>query len=118
MSKLKLIIQREFIAKVRNKSFIIMTFLSPLIMVGMGALVFFLMKKNDAKVKEIVYVDASGLFSKDDFKNSETIHYQDFTVLGVEETKKKVEAGNHYGCLLYTSPSPRDKRQSRMPSSA
>ena len=24
----------------------------------------------------------------------------------------------HYPCLLYTSPSPRDKRQSRMPSSA
>ena len=24
----------------------------------------------------------------------------------------------HYSCLLYTSPSPRDKRQSRMPSSA
>ena len=26
--------------------------------------------------------------------------------------------GTYYGCLLYTSPSPRDKRQSRMPSSA
>ena len=26
--------------------------------------------------------------------------------------------GNYRGCLLYTSPSPRDKRQSRMPSSA
>ena len=26
--------------------------------------------------------------------------------------------GLSYGCLLYTSPSPRDKRQSRMPSSA
>ena len=26
--------------------------------------------------------------------------------------------GFWYGCLLYTSPSPRDKRQSRMPSSA
>ena len=25
---------------------------------------------------------------------------------------------NEWGCLLYTSPSPRDKRQSRMPSSA
>ena len=35
MSKLKLIIQREFIAKVRNKSFIMMTFLSPLLMIGM-----------------------------------------------------------------------------------
>ena len=27
-------------------------------------------------------------------------------------------AGHSYSCLLYTSPSPRDKRQSRMPSSA
>ena len=26
--------------------------------------------------------------------------------------------GGVYACLLYTSPSPRDKRQSRMPSSA
>ena len=26
--------------------------------------------------------------------------------------------GNNYVCLLYTSPSPRDKRQARMPSSA
>ena len=28
------------------------------------------------------------------------------------------KAGDYYVCLLYTSPSPRDKRQSRMPSSA
>ena len=100
MSKLKLIIQREFIAKVRNKSFIIMTFLSPLIMVGMGALVFFLMKKNDEKVKEVVYVDESKLFSKDDFADTETIHYKDFTALGVEATKKKVEDGDYAGALI------------------
>ena len=29
-----------------------------------------------------------------------------------------VDGGNNKVCLLYTSPSPRDKRQSRMPSSA
>ena len=29
-----------------------------------------------------------------------------------------VSSGDHIVCLLYTSPSPRDKRQSRMPSSA
>ncbi|QNM85893.1 ABC transporter permease [Polaribacter pectinis] len=99
MSKLKLIIHREFIAKVRNKSFLIMTFLSPILMVGMGALVFFLMKKNDEKIKEIVYVDESGLFSKDDFKDTKTVHYQDFTPLGIQETKKKVEDGDYYGVL-------------------
>ncbi|PQJ79071.1 ABC transporter permease [Polaribacter porphyrae] len=99
MSKLKLIIEREFIAKVRNKSFIVMTFLSPLIMVGMGALVYFLMKKNDEKIKTIVYVDESKLFSKDDFKDTKTIHYKDFTTDGIVATKKKVEEGNYYGAL-------------------
>ena len=101
MSKLKLIIQREFIAKVRNKSFIVMTFLSPLIMVAMIALVYFLMKKNDEKVKQIAYVDNSGLFSKDeDFLDSKSVQYLDYTSYGDEETKKKVEEGDFYGALI------------------
>ncbi|CAM1366363.1 ABC-2 type transport system permease protein [Tenacibaculum sediminilitoris] len=99
MKRLRLIIEREFIAKVRNKSFIVMTFLSPLLMIGMGALVFFLMKKNDEKVKKIVYVDESGMFSKDVFVDSKTIKYEDFTALGIEDSKKKVEDGDYYGAL-------------------
>ena len=42
MNKLALIIKREFIAKVRNKSFIVMTFLSPLLFVGIGLFVGYL----------------------------------------------------------------------------
>ncbi len=99
MNKLKLIIKREFIAKVKNKSFILMTFLSPLVTIAMIALVFFLTKKNDEKEKEIVYVDNSGIFSESDFKDTETIKYVDYTKLGLEETKKKVEEGKHYGVL-------------------
>ena len=99
MKRLRLIIEREFIAKVRNKSFIVMTFLSPLLMIGMGALVFFLMKKNDEKVKKIVYIDESGMFSKDVFKDSKTVKYEDFTALGIEDSKKKVEEGDYYGAL-------------------
>ncbi|WP_272150166.1 ABC transporter permease [Tenacibaculum aiptasiae] len=99
MSRLKLIIEREFIAKVRNKSFIVMTFLSPLLMIGMGALVFFLMKKNDEKVKKIVFVDESGMFAKDVFKDSKTVKYEDFTALGLDDSKKKVEEGDYYGAL-------------------
>ena len=34
------------------------------------------------------------------------------------QLKEKQKVRYMYGCLLYTSPSPRDKRQSRMPSSA
>ncbi|QTD38363.1 ABC transporter permease [Polaribacter batillariae] len=99
MSKLKLIIQREFIAKVRNKSFIVMTFLSPIIMVAMLTLVVFLMKKNDKKTKTIVYVDNSGLFEKNDFKDTKSVKYTDYTSLGIEATKKKVAEGSYYGVL-------------------
>ena len=35
-----------------------------------------------------------------------------------KQLEKREEPKQDYGCLLYTSPSPRDKRQSRMPSSA
>ena len=42
MKQLRLIIVREFLAKVRNKSFIIMTFVSPLLVVGIALLVGFL----------------------------------------------------------------------------
>ena len=42
MNIILLIIQREFLAKVRNKSFIVMTFLSPLLFVGIAAFVGYL----------------------------------------------------------------------------
>ena len=45
-----------------------------------------------------------------------THHHFDHTG-GVEQLKKSHEC-NVYGCLLYTSPSPRDSCASRMPSSA
>ena len=41
---------------------------------------------------------------------------RDKTSAGMMDCKKALNESN--GCLLYTSPSPRDKRQSRMPSSA
>jgi ABC-2 type transport system permease protein len=40
------------------------------------------------------------LFSKEDFKDSKTVHYLDFTSKGIEDTKKKVEQGNYYGALI------------------
>ena len=36
----------------------------------------------------------------------------------VENFSSKIIGTNDYDCLLYTSPSPRDMRRSRMPSSA
>ena len=42
-----------------------------------------------------------------------------FSILGVRNISRWLEMwGGRYACLLYTSPSPRDQRGSRMPSSA
>ena len=38
--------------------------------------------------------------------------------IGISDNEKSKVLDRFYSCLLYTSPSPRDKRQSRMPSSA
>jgi len=87
MKKLLLIIEREFLSKVRNRTFIIMTFLSPVLMVGMIALVALLTKSSIEKNTSVAYVDASGLFSPDDFK-SKTIDFENMTEIGFEKAKE------------------------------
>ena len=65
MNVLSLIIKREYIARVRNKSFLIMTFLSPLIMVGMMLLIGYLTQLNSDTKRTIALVDETGLFVSD-----------------------------------------------------
>ena len=50
----------------------------------------------------------------------EIVSELDRFVVGQNKAKRAVAIAlrNRWSCLLYTSPSPRDKRQSRMPSSA
>ena len=60
MNHLPLIIKREYLAKVKNKSFILMTFLTPLIMVGLIALVTYLTSVNNEKVRIISVLDQAG----------------------------------------------------------
>jgi ABC-2 type transport system permease protein len=100
MKKLMLIIQREFLAKVRNKTFIIMTFLSPILMIGMIALVALLTKSSIDKKSSVAYVDESGLFSMEDFNNNKTITFENLTEVGLEKAKIIAQESSHEG-LLY-----------------
>ena len=86
MSILSLIIKREFIAKVRNKSFIVMTFLSPLLFVGMALLVAFLSTMNKDSVTQIAVHDEAGLLKKE-FKSDKFTHYTDLSVMPLQTAK-------------------------------
>ncbi len=100
MKKLKLIIQREFFAKVRNRTFIVMTFLSPLLMIGMIALVAFLTKSSIEKKSTVAYVDASGIFDRSDFLENKTISFENLSEIGLEKAKVIARESSHEG-LLY-----------------
>ena len=99
MGALGLIIRREYKARVTNRSFIIMTFLSPLIVVGMIFLITYLTQVNEAGKRTIVVVDESGLFYKD-FESTESIDYVDLSPAGLAVAKDQVEDNNFFG-LLY-----------------
>lgn len=99
MNKLKLIIKREYLAKVRNKSFVIMTFLSPILMVGMIVLIAFLTKVNDSEKRIITVLNESDYFSNS-FNPTESISYIDFRDLTLEQAKDSTVSMGNYG-LLY-----------------
>ena len=65
MHKLGLIIRREYLAKVRNKSFVIMTFLSPILLVGMVVLIAYLTKINDNEKRILAILNESAFFQQD-----------------------------------------------------
>ena len=63
MNTLSLVIQREYITRVRKKSFIILTLLMPLLMVGLTFLPLWLSTLNDGEVKRIAVIDQSGIYA-------------------------------------------------------
>jgi ABC-2 type transport system permease protein len=100
MDKLKLIVKREFLSKVRNRTFIVMTFISPLLMLGMIFLIGFLSKSSMEKVNVVAYVNNSELFTKEDFKDTKTLHFIDLTDVAIEKAKDIVSNADQDG-LLY-----------------
>ncbi|MBT2162140.1 ABC transporter permease [Zobellia barbeyronii] len=99
MNKLPLIIKREYLAKVRNKSFVIMTFLSPILMVAMVVLVAYLAKVNDNESRVIGILNESNFFSND-FVPSATTAFVDFRDVTLQEAKDSVASLGFDG-LLY-----------------
>lgn len=98
MSIISLIIKREFITKVRNKSFIVMTFLSPLLFVGIALLVGYLSSLK-ADVKVIGIHDESGLFVNE-FVDNEEFHYSNMTPIDLKTIKDSIVSKNIEG-LIY-----------------
>lgn len=73
MKNIFLITKREFLTQVKKKSFIILTLLAPILMIGFGAFIALMLKANQTQYT-INYIDKSGLFESE-LKDDETIKY-------------------------------------------
>ena len=96
MNKILLIIQREYLTRVKKKSFIVMTLLTPLIIAGFyAAAIFFAVRGQDTK--SIKVVDESGLF-ENSFQDTKSL---DYTYSGddLELSKEEVKDGKYDGLL-------------------
>ncbi|MDR2804319.1 MAG: ABC transporter permease [Dysgonamonadaceae bacterium] len=60
MSKIGIVIKREYLTRVRKKSFIILTFLTPILFVGLVFGTMLLAKLNEGQAKIIVVADETG----------------------------------------------------------
>jgi ABC-2 type transport system permease protein len=101
MSIISLIIKREFIAKVRNKSFIVMTFLSPLLFVGIAGLVGYLSSMK-ADTKKVAIHDESGLFvNAFKLQNSKDAEYEysDLSSIDIKFLKDSIANEGYEGVL-------------------
>ena len=99
MNKLLLIIQREYLAKVRNKSFVIMTFLSPILMVGMIVLIAYLTQLNDSE-KRIVAILNQSEFYQSDFNTTSRISFIEFNQLDLAIAKDSTDHLGFSGLLF------------------
>ena len=98
MNHLPLIIKREYLAKVKNKSFILMTFLSPLFIVALLSLIAYLTSVNNEKVRTISVLDESGILSET-LISSDQILYESLNGMDLEDAKTTSNSNKAYGLL-------------------
>ena len=84
MKNIILIAKREFFTQVKKKSFIILTLLTPLLIIVFGGVVSLMFQANETQM-QISVIDKNGLF-KDKLKSDQNIRY----VFSSEETEKSL----------------------------
>ncbi|MCI3936858.1 ABC transporter permease [Chryseobacterium aahli] len=91
MNNIYLITKREFLTQVKKKSFILLTLLAPLMIIGFGAVIGLMFKANESH-NVIEVVDNSGLF-KGQLKSNDKLEYI-FVPIADEKSKLKNLKGN------------------------
>lgn len=97
VNKIKLIIQREYLSRVRKKSFIIMTIVGPILAASLLFLKVMFSEGAD-KLYNVTVVDETGLFV-DKLQETESVKFQ-YVTTSIDETKQMLNGSDNYSILF------------------
>jgi len=103
MNKINIIIKREYMTRVRKKSFIIMTILAPILMAALIIVPTLVMVNQDQDYKKIAVVEDNSDLFKGAIKNTENLEFIYLDNVKVDDLKNSFEQAGYYG-VLYISP--------------
>ncbi|RXQ96632.1 ABC transporter permease [Ancylomarina salipaludis] len=97
MNKILIIIQREYLSRVKKKSFLLLTFLTPILIAGIYAFMIWMMMKDDTEKRTIGVINESELVEPVQSKDYTTFEYLPNT--SFEEAKKMLDTKGYYALL-------------------
>lgn len=98
MSKISLIIQREYLVRVKKKSFIIMSIVGPILIAALLIVPTWLATQQDDP-QNIEVIDETGLFIRK-FKDTEDLKFN-YEFRGLDEAQNDLRNGGEYTAVLH-----------------
>ncbi len=102
-NKILLILQREYLVRVRKKSFIIMTILGPFLFAALFILPSYLLSLSNDELKTLAVIDSTGVFTGI-IPETRTLRVRYLRNTSVEEVRAGFDTSGYYA-LLYIAPS-------------
>lgn len=97
MNKILLIIRREYLTRVRKRSFVVMTILGPLLMAAIVVVPIYLATRGN-ETKTVAVIDQTGIFYEK-FKNSDNIKFH-YLLSDIGSAKSDFRKSGDYALLF------------------
>ncbi|MGC9331801.1 MAG: ABC transporter permease [Bacteroidales bacterium] len=98
MNRILIILRREYLSRVKKRSFIIMTILGPILFAGMMFVPVWLAQMEDTETKTIAVIDESFIF-RNHFEDKEYIKYEYLQGYSVDSAVSVMEDRGYYAVL-------------------
>jgi len=99
MKKIPLIIKREYLTRVRKRSFLVMTFLTPLLLAGVWIIPMWLATMKDDKEKTLAVIDYTGLY-ENKIEDAKLIKFQFIPQNEELELRSNFKTSDYYAFLI------------------